>query len=35
MARIVSNEYWVKKGDVDLYVFRKREEGQADGACFF
>ncbi|MGE3150498.1 MAG: alpha/beta hydrolase [Pseudorhodoplanes sp.] len=27
MAQIVSNEYWVKKRKVDLYVYRKREEG--------
>ena len=35
MALIVSNEYWLKKGDVDLYVFRKRERGQGNRPVLF
>lgn len=27
MSAIVSKEYWVKKGTVDLFVYRKRQEG--------
>jgi pimeloyl-ACP methyl ester carboxylesterase len=30
MSAIVSKEYWVKKGAVDLFVYRKRQEGARD-----
>lgn len=31
MTTIVSNEYWVKKGEADLFVYRKRLEENASG----
>lgn len=33
-AKIRSNEYWAQKGDVKLYMFRKRQSRrQGDGAA--
>jgi pimeloyl-ACP methyl ester carboxylesterase len=34
MTAIVSNEYWVAKGEASLYVFRKRLEGRSGRVLF-
>jgi len=34
-AEILSAEYWAKKGDVPLYMFRKRVDGQAGRPVLF
>jgi len=35
MAEITSNEYWTAKGDVELYLYRKRPAGDEDCRVFF
>jgi len=34
MTKIISNEYWARKGDAELYVYRKRAEGSPGPVLF-